>query len=236
MGRTETATLHVEDRFQSFDLTGAYAAAIVLALMAVAVLVGMNLLDRNKEAAGMAIEAKGLDKTSATIARCRTCPSPRPTARSRPSSAPTRGGQVDPAASSRGSSSPTQAPCTSRGGRDLAGPRRTRRWASSSSTTPRSVTWTCGTTWASASACASGPRTRRSRTRSRSCSTSCSSAASAGATPTASRADQRQRMALARALAVEPKVLLLDEPFGPSTPGAQGPAGLAAAACTRRST
>jgi sulfate/thiosulfate transport system permease protein len=48
VGRTETATLHVEDRFQSFDLTGAYAAAIVLALMAVAVLVGMNLLDRNR--------------------------------------------------------------------------------------------------------------------------------------------------------------------------------------------
>jgi sulfate transport system permease protein len=48
VGRTETATLHVEDRFQSFDLTGAYAAAIVLALMAVAVLIGMNLLDRNR--------------------------------------------------------------------------------------------------------------------------------------------------------------------------------------------
>ena len=47
-GRTETATLFVEDQFQSFDLTGAYAAAIVLALMAVAVLVGMNLLDRNR--------------------------------------------------------------------------------------------------------------------------------------------------------------------------------------------
>jgi sulfate transport system permease protein len=47
-GRTETATLHVENQFQSFDLTGAYAAAIVLALMAVAVLVGMNLLDRNR--------------------------------------------------------------------------------------------------------------------------------------------------------------------------------------------
>jgi sulfate transport system permease protein len=47
-GRTETATLLVENQFQSFDLTGAYAAAIVLALMAVTVLVGMNLLDRNR--------------------------------------------------------------------------------------------------------------------------------------------------------------------------------------------
>ena len=31
-GRTETLTLYVEDRFQSLDLAGAYAAALVLAL------------------------------------------------------------------------------------------------------------------------------------------------------------------------------------------------------------
>lgn len=43
-GRTETATLRVEERFQSFDLTGAYAASAVLALMALATLLAMNLL------------------------------------------------------------------------------------------------------------------------------------------------------------------------------------------------
>jgi sulfate transport system permease protein len=48
-GRTETMTLLVEDRFQSFDLTGAYAAAVVLALLAVAVLVLMTLLQRRTE-------------------------------------------------------------------------------------------------------------------------------------------------------------------------------------------
>jgi sulfate/thiosulfate transport system permease protein len=48
-GRTETLTLHVEDRFQHFDLTGAYAASIVLALMALATLLIMNLL-KPKEA------------------------------------------------------------------------------------------------------------------------------------------------------------------------------------------
>ena len=32
-GRTETLTLYVEDRFQSLDLTGAYAAGVVLALL-----------------------------------------------------------------------------------------------------------------------------------------------------------------------------------------------------------
>src|SRR6185503_10650052 len=33
-GRTETMTLHVEERFQSFDLTGAYASSVVLATLA----------------------------------------------------------------------------------------------------------------------------------------------------------------------------------------------------------
>ncbi|MGH2969668.1 MAG: sulfate ABC transporter permease subunit CysW [Solirubrobacteraceae bacterium] len=50
-GRTETLTLYVEDRFQSLDLAGAYAAALVLALIAVAVLALMTLLQRrHKEA------------------------------------------------------------------------------------------------------------------------------------------------------------------------------------------
>jgi sulfate transport system permease protein len=45
-GRTETLTLYVEDRFQSLDIAGAYAAAVVLALLAVAVLVLMTFLQR----------------------------------------------------------------------------------------------------------------------------------------------------------------------------------------------
>ena len=45
-GRTETLTLYVEDRFQSLDLAGAYAAALVLALIAVAVLALMTVLQR----------------------------------------------------------------------------------------------------------------------------------------------------------------------------------------------
>jgi sulfate/thiosulfate transport system permease protein len=50
-GRTETLTLYVEDRFQSLDLAGAYAAALVLALIAVVVLALMTLLQRrHKEA------------------------------------------------------------------------------------------------------------------------------------------------------------------------------------------
>jgi sulfate transport system permease protein len=48
-GQTETMTLFVEQRFQAFDLTGAYAAAVVLALLALAVIGTMTLLDRRKE-------------------------------------------------------------------------------------------------------------------------------------------------------------------------------------------
>ncbi|HEV7885647.1 MAG TPA: sulfate ABC transporter permease subunit CysW [Solirubrobacteraceae bacterium] len=48
-GQTETMTLFVEQRFQAFDLSGAYAASVVLALMALAVIGTMTLLDRRKE-------------------------------------------------------------------------------------------------------------------------------------------------------------------------------------------
>ena len=43
-GQTETATLFVENRFQRFDETGAYAAAVVLALLALATLFAMSLI------------------------------------------------------------------------------------------------------------------------------------------------------------------------------------------------
>lgn len=46
VGETQTATLFVEDRFQQFDLSGAYAASVVLALLALLVILSMNLLDR----------------------------------------------------------------------------------------------------------------------------------------------------------------------------------------------
>ncbi|HEV2922825.1 MAG TPA: sulfate ABC transporter permease subunit CysW [Solirubrobacteraceae bacterium] len=45
-GQTETLPLYVQDRFENFDLTGAYAAAVVLALLALATLLAMNLMTR----------------------------------------------------------------------------------------------------------------------------------------------------------------------------------------------
>jgi sulfate transport system permease protein len=49
VGRTDTTTLYVQDQFEGFDLTGAYAASVLLALIAIATLVAMNAF-RPKEA------------------------------------------------------------------------------------------------------------------------------------------------------------------------------------------
>ena len=43
-GKTETATLRVEDSYQNFDVQGAYAIALVLATIAVLVLIAMTLI------------------------------------------------------------------------------------------------------------------------------------------------------------------------------------------------
>jgi sulfate/thiosulfate transport system permease protein len=46
-GRTETMTLHVEERFQAFEVQDAYAASVVLALLAVCTLLAMTLLRKD---------------------------------------------------------------------------------------------------------------------------------------------------------------------------------------------
>jgi sulfate transport system permease protein len=50
-GETETATLRVQERWESFDIAGAYAISIVLALVAVLVLVVMSLIRPKEETA-----------------------------------------------------------------------------------------------------------------------------------------------------------------------------------------
>jgi sulfate/thiosulfate transport system permease protein len=49
VGQTETLTLHVQERYESFDTTGTYAAAVVLALIALVTLVLMYRLEPKEE-------------------------------------------------------------------------------------------------------------------------------------------------------------------------------------------
>jgi sulfate transport system permease protein len=50
-GQTETATLRVQERYESFDLAGAYAISIVLAMIAIVVLIAMTSIRPREEAA-----------------------------------------------------------------------------------------------------------------------------------------------------------------------------------------
>ena len=50
-GKTETATLLVENQYEHFNVAGAYAAALVLAVMALATLLFMNLIQRRDKPA-----------------------------------------------------------------------------------------------------------------------------------------------------------------------------------------
>jgi sulfate transport system permease protein len=50
-GQTETLTLYVQDRFEGFDTTGAYATSLLLAVLAMSTLLCMTLLDRKKRGA-----------------------------------------------------------------------------------------------------------------------------------------------------------------------------------------
>jgi sulfate/thiosulfate transport system permease protein len=47
-GQTETLTLYVQDRFEGFDVTGAYAISVLLAVVAMTALFGMTYLDRRR--------------------------------------------------------------------------------------------------------------------------------------------------------------------------------------------
>jgi sulfate transport system permease protein len=48
-GQTETLPLYVQRQFENFNQEGAYAAAIVLAIMALVVLLSMNLTQRQRK-------------------------------------------------------------------------------------------------------------------------------------------------------------------------------------------
>jgi sulfate transport system permease protein len=47
-GETETLTLYVQNRFEGFDVQGAYAISVLLAVFAMSALLGMTYLDRRR--------------------------------------------------------------------------------------------------------------------------------------------------------------------------------------------
>jgi sulfate transport system permease protein len=49
VGRTETLTTRVQDQFESFDVTGAYAASVVLMLIAITTLVALSIFKPKEE-------------------------------------------------------------------------------------------------------------------------------------------------------------------------------------------
>jgi len=51
-GRTQTLTLYVQDRYENFDPTGAYAASVLLAAIAILTLIGMTRLRPREETRG----------------------------------------------------------------------------------------------------------------------------------------------------------------------------------------
>jgi sulfate/thiosulfate transport system permease protein len=66
-GGTQTLPLYVKDQFDNFNLAGAYAAALVLAVLAIAVLFGMSFLQRRSSQAEDAEDGEGGTPTTSSV-------------------------------------------------------------------------------------------------------------------------------------------------------------------------
>ena len=66
-GGTQTLPLYVKDQFDNFNLAGAYAAALVLALLAIAVLFSMSFLQRRSSQAEDAEDGEGGAPTTSSV-------------------------------------------------------------------------------------------------------------------------------------------------------------------------
>jgi sulfate transport system permease protein len=64
-GKTETATLLVENQYEHFNVSGAYAAALVLAVIALMVLLFMNLIQRRDKKVAMTPSAVAVGDAAA---------------------------------------------------------------------------------------------------------------------------------------------------------------------------
>jgi sulfate transport system permease protein len=48
-GKTQTLTQYVDDQYQGFNVSGAYAASVVLALLSIVTLVAMTVFRRKED-------------------------------------------------------------------------------------------------------------------------------------------------------------------------------------------
>ena len=141
VGQTQTATLFVEERYQNFDQTAAFAAATVLALIAVA---ASSLLDHDscaRRSSLMAIEVRDVNKSFGVHRRCSGRLRRHRVRVADRAARPERRRQVDPAAGHRRArAARLRHGRDQRRGRDPARRRSGATSASCSSTTPRSST------------------------------------------------------------------------------------------------
>ena len=214
LGETRTATLVVEEKYLNFDKGGAYATAFLLALVSVACIVVVSIIRPKEERTDEHRGRRRRASASATSSRSTTSRVSIPTGQLTALLGPSGGGKSTLLRIIAGLEHADE------GTVDIEGVDATHLPPQK-----RNVGFVFQH-YAAFKHLSRAPQ-RRLRPRdpqaaqgrdpargSTSCSSSCTSSSSPTGCPSQLSGGQRQRMALARALAVEPTVLLLDEPFG----------------------